>query len=130
MHETEIGLTRLFNDHLAGLGNTLTGLVGIAPQDRPWANFITMQLLVAAIMVILFALLKPRLSRDNPGKLQHTFELAYGFFKDTTEEQVGHRGYHFLAFFGTLFFFSLFSNLIGIIPGLESPTMSSASVPA
>ena len=130
MHETEIGLTRLFNDDLAGLGNTLTGLVGIAPQDRPWANFITMQLLVAAILMVLFAILKPRLSRDNPGKLQHTFELAYEFFKDTTEEQVGHHGKHFLPFFGTLFFFILLSNLIGIIPGLEAPTMASASVPA
>src|SRR5438876_586759 len=126
MHETEIGLTRFFNDHLADLGNTLTGLVGIAHQDRPWANFITMQLLVAAIIVVLFAVLKPRLSRDNPGKLQHTFELAYGFFKDSTEEQVGHHGQKFLSFFGTLFFFILFANLIGIVPGLESPTMSSA----
>jgi F-type H+-transporting ATPase subunit a len=130
MHETEIGLTRLFNDHLASLGNALTGLAGIAPDPRPWANFITMQLLVAAIIVILFAILKPRLSPDNPGKLQHTFEVAYEFFKETTEEQVGHHGLHFLAFFGTLFFFVLFANLIGIVPGLESPTMSSASVPA
>src|SRR5882724_6324824 len=130
MHETEIGLTRFFNDHLASLGNTLAGLGGIAPQDRPWANFITMQLLVAVIIVILFAVLKPRLSRDNPGKLQHTFEVAYGFFKDTTEEQIGHHGHRYMAFFGTLFFFVLFSNLIGIIPGLEAPTMASASVPA
>ena len=130
MHETEIGLTRLFNDHLAGLGNTLAGLVGMAPDPRPWANFITMQLLVAVIIVIVFAVLKPRLSRDNPGKLQHTFEVIYDFFKTTTREQVGHHGLRYVGFFGTLFFFVLFANLIGIIPGLESPTMSSASVPA
>src|SRR5438067_2038274 len=130
MHETEIGLTRFFNDHFADLGNSLTALVGFPHEDRPWANFITMQLLVAAIIVVLFAVLKPRLSRDNPGKLQHTFEMAYEFFHDTTEEQVGHHGHKFVSFFGTLFFFILFANLIGIVPGLESPTMSSASVPA
>jgi F-type H+-transporting ATPase subunit a len=131
MHEPEeIAITRFFNDHLAGLGNALTGLVGLPHADRPWANFVTMQILVAAIIIVLFALLRPRLSPDRPGKLQQVFELAYNFFHDQTEEQVGHHGNHYLAFFGTLFFFILFSNLIGVIPGLEAPTMSSVSVPA
>jgi F-type H+-transporting ATPase subunit a len=131
MHEPEeIAITRFFNDHLAGLGNALTGLVGLPHADRPWANFVTMQILVAAIIIVLFALLRPRLSPDRPGKLQQIFELAYNFFHEQTEEQVGHHGNHYLAFFGSLFFFILFSNLIGVIPGLEAPTMSSVSVPA
>src|ERR1035441_7844295 len=79
MHETELWITKLFNDYLPGVGNTLTGIVGIAPEARPWANFVTMQLLVAAIIIGLFAFLKPRLSADHPGKLQHTFELVYDF---------------------------------------------------
>ena len=62
MHETELWITRLFNDLLPGLGNTLTGIVGMPPEARPWANFVTMQLLVALIIVVLFAILKPRLS--------------------------------------------------------------------
>src|SRR5215813_2933762 len=130
MHETEIGLTRLFNDHLAGIGNSILHLVGIAPQERPWTNFVTMQLLVAVIIMVLFAVIKPRLSVDRPGKLQHTFELAYNFFNEQTDEQIGHHGHHHLAFFGTLFFFILFSNLIGVIPGFEAPTMASPSVAA
>ena len=71
----------------------------------------------------------PRLSVDRPGKLQHTFELLYGFLREQAEEQVGHDGHHYLAFFGTVFFFILFCNLIGVIPGFESPTMI-PSVPA
>src|ERR1039458_7886136 len=55
MHETELWITKLFNDYLAGVGNTLTGIAGMANQARPWANFVTMQLLVAAIIVVLFA---------------------------------------------------------------------------
>ena len=31
MHETELWLTKIFNDNLASLGNSLTGLVHIAP---------------------------------------------------------------------------------------------------
>src|SRR5215471_4989560 len=131
MHETEIGITRLFNDHLAGLGNSILQLIGMQPEARPWTNFITMQLLVAAIIIVLFAVLRPRLSMDRPGKLQHVFELAYNFFNEQTDEQVGHHGHHYLAFFGTLFIFILFANLIGVIPGFESPTMfMPAPVPA
>ena len=50
MHETELCITKLFNDYLAGLGNTLTGnRRECAPEPRPWANFVTMQILVALI---------------------------------------------------------------------------------
>jgi F-type H+-transporting ATPase subunit a len=123
MHETELWFTKIFNDHLAGLGNSILGLVGMHAEPRPWANFITMQLLVAVFMILLFAILRPRLSAESPGKLQHTFELIYGFLREQGEDQVGHHAGRYLAFFGTLFLFILFANLLGIVPGFESPTM-------
>jgi len=129
MHETELWITKLFNEHLAGVGNTLTGLVGIAPQAHPWANFATMQIVVALIIIVLFAMLRPRLSSDQPGKLQHTFELVYNFLTEQADEQVGHEGKRYVAYFGTIFIFVLFCNLIGVIPGMEAPTMV-PSVPA
>jgi F-type H+-transporting ATPase subunit a len=129
MHETELWITKLFNDYLADAGNALRHIVGIAPEPRPWADFIAMQLLVVVILVILFALLKPRLSVDRPGRLQHIFEVLYGFLHDQAREQVGHDGPRYLAFFGTIFFFILCCNLIGVVPGFESPTMI-PSVPA
>jgi F-type H+-transporting ATPase subunit a len=129
MHETELWITKLFNDYLAGVGNTLIGIAGMAPEARPWANFVTMQLLVAAIIIVLFAFLKPRISAEQPGKLQHTFEVIYDFLREQAQEQVGHDGQQYLAYFGTIFIFILFSNLIGVIPGMEAPTMV-ASVPA
>jgi F-type H+-transporting ATPase subunit a len=60
---------------------------------------------------------------DKPGSLQHVFELIYGFLKEQAEENIGHSAYKYLAFFGTLFIFILFANLLGIIPTFESPTM-------
>jgi F-type H+-transporting ATPase subunit a len=124
MQEHEIWLTRLFNDHLAGLGNTFLGWVGMPAEPRPWANFITMQILVVAIIVVVFAVLRTRLSVDRPGKFQQTFELIYEFVRDQAEAQLGHhQAPRYLAFFGMLFVFILFGNLIGIIPSLESPTM-------
>jgi F-type H+-transporting ATPase subunit a len=129
MHETELWITKLFNEQIPGVGNTLIGLAGMPPQARPWANFVTMQLLVAAFIIVLFALLKPRLSSDRPGNLQHTFEIIYDFVREQAEEQVGHDGHRYVAYFGTIFIFILFANLMGVIPGLEAPTMV-PSVPA
>lgn len=131
MPEHEIWLTRLFNDYLAGWGNWLLSLFRVHAENpaRPWTNFITMQLLVAAIIVVLFAMLRPRLSMDRPGKTQHIFEAMYTFLRGEASDNIGHQGPKFLPFLGTLFIFILFCNLIGIIPGFESPTMN-PSVPA
>jgi F-type H+-transporting ATPase subunit a len=123
MQEHEIWLTKLFNDYLPGLGNAVLGVVGMAAQPRPWANFITMQILVAVIIVVVFALLRTRLSVDRPGKFQQSFELIYEFVRSQTDDMVGHGGRRYMAFFGALFLLILFSNLIGVIPGFESPTM-------
>jgi F-type H+-transporting ATPase subunit a len=131
MPEHELWLTRLFNDNLAGVGNSVLSLVRAHAGNpaRPWTNFITMQILVAAIIVVLFAMLRPRLSMDRPGKLQHLFEVIYTFLRGEAHDNIGHEGPRFLPFIGTLFIFILFCNLIGIIPGFESPTMN-PSVPA
>ena len=120
----EIWLTRLFNDHLAGLGNGLLALFQQPTSDRPWANFIVMQILVAAIIMVMFAVLRPRLSVDRPGKFQQSLELIYGFVNDQSHDIVGHDGPKHTTLFGTFFVFILISNLIGIIPGLESPTQA------
>ncbi len=131
MPEHDIWLTKLFNHHLAGLGNWLLALFGLHPERprHPWANFIVMQLLVAAIIIVLFAVLRSRLSMDRPGKMQHIFEAIYTFLRGEASDNIGHDGPKFVPFLGTLFIFILFSNLIGIIPGFESPTMN-PSVPA
>jgi len=131
MQEHEVWLTRIFNDHLAGLGNTILGFVGAHAHNpaRPWVNYITMEILVAVILMVIFALLRPRLSMDRPGRFQHTFEVIHEFLHQQSLEQVGHEGPNYLPFFGVIFLFILFSNLIGIIPGNESPTMF-PSVPA
>jgi F-type H+-transporting ATPase subunit a len=127
--EKEIWITRIFNDYLSGPGNSLLGLVGIHGETRPWANFVTMEVLVAAIIVVLFAFLRSRLSVEKPGKLQHCFELIYDFVRTNADDQIGHDGAKHVVFCGTLFIFILFMNLIGIIPGFESPTQT-PSVPA
>jgi F-type H+-transporting ATPase subunit a len=126
MTEHEIWLTRFFNDYLAGPGNLVLNLFHQElPKDgRPWANFIVMELLVVAIIMILLAIVRPRLSVDKPGKLQQVFELIYEFVSGQADDQIGHDGHKHIVLFGTFFLFILISNLIGIIPGFESPTQT------
>ena len=124
MQETELWLTKIFNDYLATPGNWFLSIVGLPHQARPWADFIVMQVLVMTILVLLFAMLRGRLSADQPGKLQHIFELIYEVVHGQTEDQMGNGGVKYLGYFGTIFLFILFSNLIGLIPGFEAPTMN------
>jgi F-type H+-transporting ATPase subunit a len=126
MPEHELWITALFNNYLAGIGNAALALVGLHAENpaKPWANYVTVQILVALVLVAVFAYLKPRLSVDRPSTLQHIFEVIYDFLRGQADEVVGHKGLHYVAFFGTIFLFVLTCNLIGIIPAFESPTMS------
>jgi F-type H+-transporting ATPase subunit a len=122
--ETEIWITKLFNDHLAGLGNSILGIVGAHPDPRPWANFVVMQFVVVLFLMVLAAVLRLRLSAGRPGGFQQAFELIYKFVDDQAEEQIGHNGSRYMGYFGTILLFILAANLIGIVPCFESPTQN------
>lgn len=121
--EHELWLTKLLNDYLAGLANAALSLVHLPTELRPWTNWISMELLVIAFIVVVVAFLRGRLSVDKPGATQHIFELIYKFVEMTMDEVGLHHGDRYMPFFGTLFIFILAMNLFGVIPGLEAPTM-------
>ena len=85
MGHHELWFTELLNNYFAAPAQAVLNLVGMqaANPARPWANFVAMEILVALIIVVLFALLRSRLSVDKPGKLQHAFELIYNFQRQT-----------------------------------------------
>ncbi len=121
--EHELFLTKLFNDALAGPANAILKMAGLKEDHRPWDNAMVMELLVVVLMVLLFSYLRPRLSVDKPGKLQHVIEVIYQFIQKTADEMGIHHSERYTPLFATMFFLLLFANLIGLIPGLESPTM-------
>ncbi len=88
----EAWLTKLFNAYLAGAGNALLALFGqkAANPSEPWADFIVMQILVAVIMIVMFAILRGSLSVDKPGTMQQSFELVHDFIGGEADDQVGH----------------------------------------
>jgi F-type H+-transporting ATPase subunit a len=131
--EHELWFTKLLNDYLPGPANAVLGLFHLHAHNpaRPWQNFISMQIFVALIIVVMFALLRRSLSVERPGTFQQAWELVYQFVADQANEIVGAHSGKYLAFFGTLFIFIAFCNLIGLVPTLESPTQFlPAPVPA
>lgn len=117
-------LTALLNRYLSGEAHLVLQAMRVEHDPAyPWENWLVMELLVALIIVVLFALLRTQLSMDKPGKLQLTFEAIHSFLIDESKQVVEHHAGRYLSLFGTIFIFILFMNLIGLIPGFESPTM-------
>lgn len=123
MHE--LGITKLFNDHLAGVGNWFLSLVGWGPAERPWTNYMSVEILLVLLLMAL-PFLFGRFSVDKPGKMQQIFEMIWGGLDELTHDIIGHGHKRYVAFFVTSFVFILTANLTGIIPAFESPTMFAA----
>jgi F-type H+-transporting ATPase subunit a len=119
-------LTAIFNTYLAGPANAILALAGMKASDpaHPWETWLVMEILVVALLMALTLLVRSSLSVERPGKLQHIFESLMEFLETQASDVGIHHPRKYVNFFGTLFIFILAMNLIGIIPGFESPTGS------
>ena len=113
-------LNRLFGGPVTSL--LLALHIKVKHPTAPIPNSFAMEVLVFSSLLILFLLVRSRLSVDRPGSLQHAFEGVEGFIQGQSNEIIGHHSEGYTAFLASLFFFILICNLIGVIPGFESPT--------
>jgi F-type H+-transporting ATPase subunit a len=122
----QLWFTELLNHLFAGPVTGLLRTLHIEPHSpqAPISNAVAMQILVVLFLVVVFVLVRSRLSVDKPGALQHIFEGAHGFIEGQSHEIIGHHSQGFTPFLMALAFFILMCNLIGMIPGFESPTAS------
>jgi F-type H+-transporting ATPase subunit a len=88
----------------------------------PISNSFAMELLVVLLLTIFFIAVRTRLSVERPGGLQHTMEAIYGFVANLADEMIGHHSEKYVPYLVTLGMFILCCNLIGLVPGLVSPT--------
>jgi F-type H+-transporting ATPase subunit a len=120
----QLWFTEILNRGLAGPVTALMQALHLHPQypQAPISDAVAMQVLVFGILVILFAAVRASLSVDNPGALQHCFEWVNGFIEGQSQEVIGHDSQGFTPFLATLALFITVANLLGLIPGFESPT--------
>jgi F-type H+-transporting ATPase subunit a len=121
---TQLLFTRFLNAHFAGSVDTLLRGLHIEPAypNAPITNAFSMELLVFCVLLLYFMVVRFTLSVERPKPVQHLAEAINGFVSDQGESIIGHGYERFLSFVTVLGMFILLSNLIGLIPGLESPT--------
>jgi len=88
---------------------------------------VLMILVVWFIILILFLAVSRKIS-VIPSKLQGFFEIIFEFIINLADEIIGSDAVKYYPLFLGIFFFILVANLIGIIPGLVSPT-SNINIP-
>ena len=126
--EEQLWITKLLNHAFAGpvdaLLNALPAPFHPANPQAPITNAVAMEVLVVCILIAFFLLVRSSLSVEKPGSVQHIAEMLDEFISNQSEEIIGHGGRQFAPFLSALFIFILVANLIGLIPGFESPTGS------
>jgi F-type H+-transporting ATPase subunit a len=121
---TQLLFTRILNEHFAAPVTGLLHAVGVNPThpQAPITNAFSMELLVFMVLVAYFAIVRVSLSVERPGPAQHLAEMTHGFVSEQTESIIGHGSERFSSYLTALLLFILLSNLLGLIPGFESPT--------
>lgn len=132
--EQELWVTKLVNLALGKPAAALLAALGLHPDPRaPIPNHVAMELFVFLIAAVFLLWLKTRLSVDKPGGVQWAMEFLITNpwrlgVRDMLNDFLGHGGERYMAMLGSIGLFILFSNLISLVPTLESPT-AVATVP-
>ena len=121
--EHPLAIVILFNKLFGPPVAALLGLIGIHiknPHDFI-PDYIVMVILVAAFLVVALGLAARRRSLVPHG-VQNVIELIIEFLEGLLVDIIGPQGKKYLPMIGTIGLFILCSNLLGLVPGLMSPT--------
>ena len=77
---------------------------------------------IVCILIPCIFMLAARGRRIIPTRLQSLTEISIEFLRNMVVDNMGKKGLKFFPFIATLFFFILFCNLLGIIPGSYTVT--------
>jgi F-type H+-transporting ATPase subunit a len=117
-------ITRLLNHLFAGPVDALLNAVGVHPvyPEAPITNAFALELLIAAVLIAFFIVVRATLSVDKPAPVQQLAEMVHEFVGGQAEQIIGHGYERFQSFATVVFVFILCCNLIGLVPGVNSPT--------
>ncbi len=120
----QLAFTALLNRLFGAQVTALLLKLNIHPKHpgAPITNAVAMEILVVLLLTMVFIAVRLRLSVERPGALQHTMEGVNGFIENLAHEIIGHHSSRFVPYLTALGLFILSCNLIGLVPGLESPT--------
>ena len=120
----QLFFTRFLNHHFAALADRVLEALRIHPAhpSAPITNAFAMELLLFIGLLIYFIVVRISLSVEKPGAVQHLAEMTEEFVGSQSESIIGHGYERFTAYLAVLALFILLGNLMGLVPGFESPT--------
>jgi F-type H+-transporting ATPase subunit a len=94
----------------------------LLPELHNFPEYITYAWLAMAILIGLALMARFSLKKTAPTGLQNFFEVIVGGLENFIVDIMGPEGRHYLVLIGSFFLFILVCNLLGLIPGFDSPT--------
>jgi F-type H+-transporting ATPase subunit a len=122
----QLWFTELLNHYLGAPVAALLHALGIQPAypQAPISNAAAMEVLVVLLLLAFFLFVRVRMSVDKPGGMQHIVETVQEFVAEQADGVIGHGYERYVPYALAVGYFILLSNLLGLIPGFESPTAS------
>jgi F-type H+-transporting ATPase subunit a len=122
MHES-LAITHLLNHLFGGIVASILHLVGLPANPETAINdTFALELMVALGIIAFFVLVRLTLSVEKPKAPQQIAEIIHEFTGTTADQIIGHGYERFQAFVTCVLLFVLINNLLGLIPGIETPT--------
>lgn len=117
-------VTLFLNRNFGGMATRILHAFHQQPYDprAPITDAFAMELLVTALLVAFFLLVRATLSVEEPGFLQQAAEVIHGFVSEQASSIIGPHSARYVMFITCVLVFILAGNLIGLVPGLVSPT--------
>ncbi len=119
MEHHEFFVSIVFNRWIA---NPIAEWLGFHAEHDVLPAHLVMVILVGIGLVISGWLLGRRLSVDDPGSLQQAFEVVVEGILSVMKDVIGPAHTRYFPLIGSLFFYILAGNLLGLFPGFMSPT--------
>ncbi len=121
-------LTHWLNLLFAAPIDAVLRLLGIHPADpsAPIDNRLALEILIFAILIAFFTYVRLTLSVEKPGAVQHIAEMVHEFVESQASQVMGHGYTKHLPVLTILLFFILLCNLMGLLPGIVTPTATPA----
>ncbi len=100
--------------------------LGIHPAQprQPITNALTLELVAFTLLVLFFLAVRFTLRVEKPGALQLIAESIYEFVDGQGESIIGHGHARHMPFVATILLFVFTCNIIGLLPGISTPTAS------
>ncbi|HTW60435.1 MAG TPA: F0F1 ATP synthase subunit A [Terracidiphilus sp.] len=121
------GFTHFINGLFAGFEIRLYAMLGIGGADAAHLAYrvnaaLALELIIAAILLAFFLIVRATLSVDKPNPAQQVAEMIHEGVGGLSEQIIGHGYERFQAFVTCVLLFILLTNCLGLFPGVITPT--------